>query len=144
MKESFLDEVKIFVMGGRGGNGCISFRREKFVPRGGPDGGDGGTGGSVFLQTDPSLTTLESLRYRHHFRADRGLHGQGKRKTGSSGKDVILPVPPGTLVYDVDRVILLGDLRKVSGRPLLVAGGGRGGRGNSHFAAAALFPMDRP
>lgn len=136
MKESFLDEVKIFVMGGRGGNGCISFRREKFVPRGGPDGGDGGTGGSVFLQIDPSLTTLESLRHRHHFRAEKGLHGQGQRKTGSSGKDVILPVPPGTLVYDVDRVSLLGDLQELPGKPLLVASGGRGGLGNSHFATS--------
>lgn len=135
MKESFLDEVKVFVKGGRGGNGCISFRREKYVPRGGPDGGDGGTGGSVFFEVDSNTTTLEGFRFRHHFRAGRGQHGQGKKKTGACGDDVVLRVPPGTLVWDDERLTRLGDLRR-AGERLLVARGGRGGRGNARFATS--------
>jgi GTP-binding protein len=135
LKESFLDEVKIFVKGGRGGNGCISFRREKFVPRGGPDGGDGGTGGSVFFEVDANTTTLEGFRFRHHFRAGRGLHGQGKKKTGAGGDDMTLPVPPGTLIWDNDRLTQLGDLRR-EGERALVARGGRGGRGNARFKSS--------
>ncbi|MBI4161169.1 MAG: GTPase ObgE [Acidobacteria bacterium] len=135
MKESFLDEVRIFVQGGRGGNGCVSFRREKYVPRGGPDGGDGGSGGSVFLEVDSSATTLEAYRYRHHFRADRGRHGQGQKKAGPDGPDAVLIVPPGTLVWDEGRLTQLGDLCRAGGR-FLVARGGRGGRGNTHFASS--------
>ncbi|MEE9226919.1 MAG: GTPase ObgE [Acidobacteriota bacterium] len=132
---SFLDEVKVFIQGGNGGNGCISFRREKFVPKGGPNGGDGGEGGSVFVQVEGSLTTLVDFRFHHHFRAGRGEHGQGSRKAGKNGRDVVLMVPPGTRVLDEHKVILIGDLFE-PGERLLVAAGGRGGRGNWHFASS--------
>jgi GTP-binding protein len=121
------------VEGGKGGDGCVSFRREKFVPKGGPDGGDGGHGGSVILRTDPGVNTLYDLRHRKRFKAARGVHGKGKKMTGRNGADVILPVPVGTMVWEKESGVFLGDL---TGREdtLIAARGGRGGRGNSHFA----------
>src|SRR6185436_5328694 len=104
---TFVDEVTILVRGGHGGNGCLSFRREKGVPRGGPDGGGGG---SVYLVTDPSTNTLLAFRYQKTFTADRGRHGEGSDKHGRDGKDIEVPVPPGTMVYDADGQTLLADL----------------------------------
>ncbi len=129
----FIDSAKIFVKAGDGGNGVISFRREKFVPKGGPDGGDGGNGGSIILQADRNLSTLLDFRYKAHYKAERGRHGQGARKTGLSGKDILIKVPCGTVVKDAETGELLGDLTQ-HGETLVVAKGGRGGRGNVHFA----------
>lgn len=129
----FVDEVEIFVRGGDGGRGCLSFRRERFVPKGGPDGGDGGDGGSVYLQAQPGLDTLSELAGHHHWRAKRGGHGKGKNMAGKKGKDVLIPVPPGTLVYDRALGLLLQDLTKPEQR-ICVAKGGKGGKGNAHFA----------
>jgi GTP-binding protein len=130
---TFLDEVTIRVTAGVGGSGCTSFRREMFVPRGGPDGGDGGNGGSVFLRVDPQLATLLDYRYRTHWKAERGQHGKGSNKTGRSGNDLVLPVPPGTVIQDVATGEILGEVLE-PGETLLVARGGRGGRGNARFA----------
>ncbi len=129
----FIDSAKIFVKAGDGGNGVVSFRREKYVPKGGPDGGDGGNGGSIILQADRNLSTLLDFRYKAHYKAERGRHGQGARKTGLSGKDVIIKVPCGTIVKDAETNHVLGDLTQ-HGETLVVAKGGRGGRGNQHFA----------
>jgi GTP-binding protein len=130
---SFIDHAIIRVTAGTGGSGCMSFRREKFVPRGGPDGGDGGNGGSVYVRADPNLSTLLDYRYRTHWKATRGQHGKGSNKTGKSGEDITLPVPPGTVVRDADTDEILGELIE-PGLTLLVAKGGRGGRGNARFA----------
>jgi len=129
----FVDEAKIYVKAGDGGNGCVAFRREKYVPRGGPSGGDGGRGGSVYLEANPNDNTLLRYRYNREFKGDRGRHGEGSNCTGVSGDDMILQVPVGTLVYDEDGVSLLADLRR-PGQRVLVAQGGKGGRGNQHFA----------
>src|SRR3974390_1301756 len=129
----FVDEAKISVKAGDGGNGCVAFRREKYVPRGGPSGGDGGNGGSVYLEANPNDNTLLRYRYNREFKADRGRHGEGSNCTGVSGDDMILKVPVGTLVYDEEGEELLADLKK-PGQRVLVAQGGRGGRGNQHFA----------
>lgn len=129
----FVDEAKILVKAGDGGNGCMAFRREKYVPRGGPSGGDGGHGGSVYLEANPNDNTLLRYRYNREFKADRGRHGEGSNCTGVSGEDMILKVPVGTLVYDQQGEELLADLQK-PGQRLLVAQGGKGGRGNQHFA----------
>lgn len=129
----FIDSAKIHVKAGDGGNGVISFRREKFVPKGGPDGGDGGDGGSVYVVADRNLSTLLDFRYAPHYKAERGAHGQGSRKSGVSGKDVIIKVPCGTLVKDAQTGELLADLTE-HGAKVLVAKGGKGGRGNQHFA----------
>jgi GTP-binding protein len=129
----FVDLAVIEVEGGRGGSGAVSFRREKFVPRGGPDGGDGGRGGDVVLTVDPQSRTLLDFRYKTHYRAERGQHGMGKNRTGASGRDCVLRVPPGTVVYDADTGERLGELLKPGDR-LVVARGGRGGRGNAAFA----------
>jgi GTP-binding protein len=131
----FIDELDIFVKGGDGGAGCVSFRREKFVPRGGPDGGDGGDGGSIFLEADPAITTLLDFHYRRHYAAERGQHGKGANKHGRSGADTVLRVPLGTTVSDRASGDLLGDLAVARCR-LLVARGARGGRGNARFASA--------
>jgi GTP-binding protein len=131
----FVDEARLDVSGGDGGNGCVSFRREKFVPRGGPDGGDGGNGGSVILVADPELRTLLPYRYRNRFRAKRGRHGQGANRTGRSGEDLVLPVPVGTVVLDDDGVSVLADLARAGAR-WTAARGGRGGRGNTRFTSA--------
>jgi len=131
----FLDEAEISISAGRGGNGMMHFHREKFVSRGGPDGGDGGHGGSVYLQVDRNLNTLYRFRHVRSFKAEDGANGGTSDKTGKSGADLIIPVPPGTVVRDlpVDRV--LGDLIE-DGQQLIVARGGRGGRGNPHFASS--------
>lgn len=129
----FVDEAKISVKAGDGGNGCVAFRREKFVPRGGPSGGDGGHGGSVYLEANTNDNTLLRYRYNREFRAARGRHGEGSNCTGVSGEDMVLNVPVGTLVFDSDNSELLADLRR-PGQRVLVANGGKGGRGNQHFA----------
>jgi GTPase len=129
----FVDEAKIAVKAGDGGNGCVAFRREKYVPRGGPSGGDGGRGGSVYLEANPNDNTLLRYRYNREFKADRGRHGEGSNCTGVSGDDMILKVPVGTLIYDSKNSELLADLKR-PGQRLLVAQGGKGGRGNQHFA----------
>src|SRR5437867_2340083 len=131
----FVDEIDIFVKGGDGGAGCISFRREKFVPRGGPDGGDGGAGGSVFLEADPVLTTLLDYHYQRHYQAERGQHGQGSNCTGAGGDDLVLRVPVGTVVTDRESGALLGDLAQ-AGQRLLAVRGARAGRGNARFASS--------
>jgi GTPase len=129
----FVDEAKILVKAGNGGNGCVAFRREKFVPRGGPSGGDGGNGGSIYLQANPNDNTLLRYRYNREFKADRGRHGEGSNCTGHSGEDMILQVPVGTLVFDDATGETIVDLAE-PGQRVLVAHGGRGGRGNQHFA----------
>ena len=129
----FIDRALVHVLGGAGGAGASSFRREKFVPKGGPDGGDGGPGGSVYVRADPNLATLLDYRYRTHWKAQRGQHGKGKNMTGKTGLDLTLPVPPGTEVHDADAGTKLGEVLH-SGDALLVAQGGRGGRGNARFA----------
>ena len=131
----FVDEARISVIGGDGGNGCVSFRREKFVPRGGPDGGDGGDGGSVVLIADPEINTLLPFRYKSIFRADRGRHGEGAQRTGRSGEDLEVHVPVGTLVTDASSGAALADLAHAGDR-IPIARGGRGGRGNARFASA--------
>jgi len=129
----FVDEAKILVKAGNGGNGCVAFRREKYVPRGGPSGGDGGHGGSVYLEANPNDNTLLRYRYNREFKADRGRHGEGSNCTGVSGTDMILKVPVGTLVFDEENGERLADLKR-PGQKVLVAEGGKGGRGNQHFA----------
>src|SRR5262245_60868502 len=131
----FIDEVQIRVQGGDGGRGCVSFRREKYVPRGGPNGGDGGDGGDVVLVVDPGLGTLLDLSYPQQLRAGRGEHGRGKDQDGARGSDLVLRVPPGTVVHDVETGEVLADLR-AAGERAIVARGGRGGRGNRHFATS--------
>ena len=129
----FVDEAKIYVKAGDGGNGCVAFRREKYVPRGGPSGGDGGVGGSIYLEANVNDNTLLRYRYNREFKADRGRHGEGSNCTGVSGEDMTLKVPVGTLVFDEEGEELLADLKQ-PGQRVLVAQGGRGGRGNQHFA----------
>ena len=128
----FIDEVDITVNGGDGGRGCVSFRREKFVPLGGPDGGDGGDGGSVYCRADNSVNTLYHMAGKHHWKADRGGHGEGKKCHGRNGRDVVIRVPPGTIIRDADHGTVLKDLIQ-PGEEVCVAQGGRGGRGNVHF-----------
>ena len=129
----FADEAKIFVKGGHGGNGCVAFRREKYVPRGGPSGGDGGHGGSIFLEANINDNTLLRYRYNREFKADRGRHGEGSNCTGHSGEDLVLLVPIGTVVFDGQTGETIADLA-TPGQRVLVAHGGHGGRGNQHFA----------
>jgi GTP-binding protein len=129
----FVDEAKILVKAGNGGNGCIAFRREKYVPRGGPSGGDGGNGGSIYLEANPNDNTLLRYRYNREFKADRGRHGEGSNCTGHSGEDMILQVPVGTLAFDDQSGETIADLA-TPGQRVLIAHGGRGGRGNQHFA----------
>ena len=131
----FIDEVDIMVIAGNGGDGCVSFRREKFIPRGGPDGGDGGDGGSVYCVADPSCNVLMHLAGKHHWRAGRGGHGMGKKRHGKKGKDIFIPLPPGTIIRDAERQVVLKDLLK-PGERICVARGGRGGLGNVHFATS--------
>ena len=128
----FLDKAKIYVKGGDGGNGCVAFRREKFVPLGGPAGGNGGKGGDVILQADKRLTTLMDFKYKKHFKAERGQHGSGSNKHGKNGKDLIIKVPVGTVVKDAETGEIIADLVE-DGQTVVVAKGGRGGRGNSAF-----------
>jgi GTP-binding protein len=131
----FLDRVKIWVRAGAGGDGAATFRREAHVPRGGPDGGDGGRGGSIHLRVDPGQTTLRDFRFRHHFRAAPGGRGEGSRRHGKSGDDLILDIPPGTAIYDDETGALIADL-VATGQASMVARGGRGGLGNKHFATS--------
>lgn len=128
----FIDEAKIFVKAGDGGNGCVSFRREKYRPKGGPDGGDGGDGGNIVLEADEGLKTLQDFRFHRHFKAKRGDHGQGDNRHGKNGDDLILRVPPGTVVYDEFNQAI-GELLN-HGAQLVAARGGLGGRGNGRFA----------
>ncbi len=128
----FLDEAKIYVRSGEGGAGSISFRREKYIEFGGPDGGNGGRGGSVYVEAADGLNTLIDYRYRQHFKAARGMHGMGRDRNGAKGKDVILKVPVGTQVLAEDRETLIADLTQI-GQRICVARGGNGGFGNAHF-----------
>src|SRR3989442_10663057 len=132
----FVDEIDIFVKGGDGGAGCVSFRREKYVPRGGPDGGDGGDGGSGILEADEGLTTLLDFRYRPHYAAPRGGHGQGSDRHGANGGHLLLRVPVGTIAREREGNRLLGDLTAHAER-LVVAAGGEGGGGEPRFATPA-------
>jgi len=131
----FIDEIDVFVKGGDGGAGCVSFRREKYVPRGGPDGGDGGDGGSIWLEADPALNTLLDYHYKRHYQAPRGQHGRGSNCHGASGHDLVLRVPVGTVVSDRDTDEVLGDLATPGARILAMAGV-PGGRGNARFATS--------
>ncbi|MEW5952267.1 MAG: GTPase ObgE [Bacillota bacterium] len=131
----FYDRAKIFVKGGDGGNGCVAFRREKYVPEGGPSGGDGGRGGDVVFRADEGLRTLMDFRYRRHYKAGRGAHGMGKNMHGRSGGDLVVRVPAGTVVKFADTAEVLADLVE-HGSEYIVARGGRGGRGNARFATS--------
>src|SRR5262245_1012360 len=131
----FIDEAKIRVKAGDGGNGCMAFRREKFVPKGGPSGGDGGQGGDVYIVADGSLNTLLHLRYNPQHIANRGLHGEGSNRSGHDGSDLIVNVPVGTQIFDSDTGDLLADLSH-DGDRWRAAKGGRGGFGNAHFATS--------
>ena len=131
----FIDEVRFDVRGGRGGNGCVAFRREKFVPKGGPSGGDGGRGGDVVLEGDVNLNTLYHLRFRTVHSAPKGQHGEGSNRTGRSGEDLVIRVPLGTLVFEAVTSEPLGEIVE-AGERLVVAHGGRGGRGNARFKTA--------
>jgi GTP-binding protein len=134
----FIDKVKIYLQAGRGGAGCVSFRREKFVPFGGPNGGNGGKGGDIYLKSDPSVSTLLDFTYRPHFKAQPGLNGMGKERYGAKGQDLVIKVPCGTIVYAVERTesggqkVFVVDLKE-PGSTALAARGGRGGRGNASF-----------
>jgi GTP-binding protein len=128
----FVDEAVIHVKAGDGGAGCVSFRREKYIPKGGPDGGDGGDGGDVAFLADPNKNTLLDFSGRHHWHAPRGEAGTGKKMYGKSGEDLVISVPVGTLVYDTDHNVLLTDL-DAPGKRVVIARGGRGGKGNWHF-----------
>ena len=129
----FIDRAEIFVKGGDGGNGCVSFRREKFIPKGGPDGGNGGKGGSVYLCSREGIDTLLDFAGRHHWPAERGGDGSGANRTGKNGDDLMINVPPGTIVIDLEHDIVIKDLN-ASNLDVCVAPGGRGGYGNKHFA----------
>ncbi|MFO7976076.1 MAG: GTPase ObgE [Candidatus Hydrogenedentota bacterium] len=131
----FVDRVRIRVTGGAGGNGCCSFRREKYVPRGGPDGGDGGQGGNVFFMAEPDITTLVKLRYRAHWKGEPGGHGQGANRHGKKGDDTVIPVPVGTLVRNLETGEVQCDLAR-AGQRFCAARGGRGGKGNARFATS--------
>ncbi len=131
----FLDEAKVYVASGAGGNGCVSFRREKFIEFGGPNGGDGGKGGDVIVETVSGLNTLIDYRYQQHFKAERGGNGMGKDRHGANGKDVVLKVPIGTQIYEEDGETLITDLTK-TGQQVTILTGGNGGFGNTHFKSA--------
>jgi len=131
----FTDQVEIYIRSGKGGNGMVHFHREKFVPRGGPDGGDGGKGGDIVFEVKHTLNTLSSFRPNQKFKADDGTNGGPSQMSGKYGKDLVIPVPPGTLLFDADTGELIGDLTERDQR-LIVCKGGRGGRGNQHFASS--------
>lgn len=128
----FLDHAKIYAKSGDGGNGCVSFRREKFVPKGGPNGGDGGKGGDVIFRASSQLSTLIDFRYKAHYKAERGHHGEGALKTGKNGKDILIKVPCGSIIKDFDTGNVLYELLK-DGEEKIILKGGRGGKGNTHF-----------
>ena len=131
----FLDQAKIYIKAGDGGSGSASFRREKFIEFGGPDGGDGGHGGSIVFTADNNLNTLIDFRYQQHFKADKGENGKGKKKTGKSGKDLILKVPVGTQIFEEDNNTLIEDLVKPE-QKIIIANGGKGGLGNVRFKSS--------
>ena len=129
----FVDKAKIFIKAGDGGDGCSSFHREKFVQRGGPDGGDGGKGGSVIVYADPNMSTLLDFKYSKHFRAQRGDNGRAQLQRGKNGEDLIIKVPVGTLIRDIETGRIVADMNK-PGRQRVLLHGGKGGKGNVHFA----------
>jgi len=131
----FIDEAEIIVVGGKGGKGCVSFRREKYVPRGGPNGGDGGDGGNVVFVADTNIGSLLDFRYKKIYKAQRGEDGRGKNQHGKSGEDIIIPLPQGTMIKDADTGDILCDLKQ-DGEKYIAARGGRGGRGNARFATS--------
>ena len=131
----FIDEAIITVQSGDGGSGCVSFRREKYVPKGGPDGGDGGKGGDVILVATAGRRTLYPFRFRREFAAERGAGGQGRQKSGRSGQDLVIELPPGTIVRDADSGDIVKDF-SVAGESFIIARGGRGGKGNTHFKSS--------
>src|SRR6201997_4788201 len=131
----FLDEAKVYVRSGDGGNGCVAFRREKFIEFGGPSGGNGGRGGDVIIEVVDGLNTLIDYRYQQHFKAERGVNGMGKDRHGANGKPIVLKVPVGTQVFDEDRETLIHDFTKL-GEKFVLAEGGNGGFGNAHFKSA--------
>ncbi len=131
----FLDQAKVYIKSGDGGNGCMSFRREKYIEFGGPDGGDGGNGGAVRVVCVDNLNTLIDFRYQQHFKAGRGENGKGRNKSGANGEDIVLSVPPGTQIFAEDNQTMLADLVKV-GQTAELAGGGNGGFGNARFKTA--------
>ena len=131
----FLDQAKIFVEAGYGVSGAASFRREKFIEFGGPDGGDGGDGGSIIIVADVNLNTLVDFRFKQHFKAEKGQDGKGKKKTGKSGKDLILKVPVGTQIFEEDNNTLIDDLT-YSDQKIIIANGGKGGLGNVRFKSS--------
>lgn len=131
----FIDKAKIYVKGGDGGDGLVAFRREKYVPDGGPGGGDGGNGGNVIFRVDEGLRTLVDFRYQKHFKADRGIKGRNKTQHGANAEDLIVRVPPGTVVINDDTHEIMADLTRHD-QEVIVAKGGRGGRGNAKFATA--------
>ena len=131
----FLDQAKIYVASGKGGRGCVSFRKEKYIEFGGPDGGDGGKGGDVILKTNNNLNTLIDFRYQQHFKAKKGEDGKSKNKTGANGKDILINVPPGTEIYNEDKTVLITDLFEVN-KKFIISKGGKGGLGNTHFKSS--------
>ena len=131
----FLDQVKIYIKAGNGGDGSSSFRREKFIEFGGPDGGDGGRGGSIILRAEQNLNTLIDYRYQQHHKAQRGENGAGQNRTGKSGEDLILKVPLGTQVFEEDNKTLIYDFTKI-GEEFVTANGGKGGLGNTRFKSS--------
>jgi GTP-binding protein len=131
----FLDQAKIYIRSGAGGDGCVGFRREKFIEFGGPDGGDGGRGGSVIAECADGLNTLIDFRYQQHFKAERGQGGMGQQRSGRSGKDLIIKLPRGTQILEDDQETLVADLTEV-GQRVVLAEGGKGGRGNTHFKSS--------
>src|SRR5258706_2529558 len=139
----FLDSVKVWLRAGDGGAGASTFRHEAHVPRGGPDGGDGGRGGSIHLGVDPGETTLRDYQHRHHYRATPGGRGEGARRHGKAGDDLVLAVPPGTAVYDDATGELLADLL-ATGQAAMIARGGRGGLRNKHFQAPTPQSPEHP
>ena len=131
----FLDQAKIYISSGKGGRGCVSFRREKYIEYGGPNGGNGGKGGDVIFITDPNLNTLIDFRYQQHFKAKKGEDGKGKNQTGAGGKNLIIKVPPGTEIYNEDKNVILADLTKKD-QKIKLATGGKGGLGNTNFKSS--------
>lgn len=131
----FIDEVKVYTAAGNGGRGCVSFRREKFVPKGGPNGGDGGRGGHIIFKAKRDINTLLDIRYQQQYRAEHGQHGMGKDMHGKNGKNLVIPVPLGTLIKDAESEEILNDLTK-DGQEFIAVKGGRGGLGNTHFKSS--------
>ena len=131
----FLDQAKIYIASGKGGRGCVSFRREKYIEYGGPNGGNGGKGGDIILVTDENLNTLIDYRYQQHFKAKKGEDGKGKNQTGAKGADLIIKVPPGTEIYNEDKSVLIADLTKKN-QSIKLATGGKGGLGNTNFKSS--------